>query len=159
MKKRQYSILAALLGSLFCILLSSCASTPATKESRITANPDLYKKLKPNEQKAVQKGELIKGMSKDAVYLTMGSPSKQIEGYADGASFDRWSYNALKPRLRTGLSSHYGWGNRYGFDHRCGRFGFNYHGIGISHGVSYVPTNYATVTFKNDRVSSWSRSR
>ncbi len=151
-----------------CCLLSSCATHKPTREQRITEHRDLYDGLKSKEKIAVNQGKIIEGMSKDGVFLSMGAPSKQVEGFQNGSSFDRWYYGYLRPVYRTGFSTSYGYGRGFGRGFRGGFHGHGYSrrgfhggfgGFGFSNSVRYVPSVYATVTFKNERVDSWSRKR
>ncbi len=176
----KYKLKSLLSLTVLCCLASSCATSVSKKETRIAEHKDFFDKLEPQEQEAVQQGAVTKGMSKKAVYLSLGAPSSQTEGYQNGTNYDRWDYSSIRPALHSGFSSSYGHGGfgrggfgRRGFGHGgfsrgfghsgFGRRGFGHggfnRGFGFGHSVSYVPVNYATVLFKNNQVNSWSIRR
>lgn len=131
------------------IFLNSCV--PATPTSRITNNPYIFKQLSPKHQELVGQGRITQGMTKKAVFLAWGSPSRSINGEQNGSLFERWDYYNQSPSYSTSVS---GYGGR-GWGHRPG----GYYGLGVSPSVMYSPQHNATVIFRNDRVSSWESSR
>ena len=81
--KRLLSALAACAAAL---LASSCMT--ATPQIRIDRNYSLYESLSPKHQELVQQGRIAKGMSKSAVYLALGDPSRKVRGYRNDRDFD-----------------------------------------------------------------------
>ena len=77
--------LAMAVGALF---LSSC-STPQT---RISEQPDLYHSLSQRDQALVSKQQIRIGMSRPAVWLAWGSPSRRIIGNMGGDTTETWIY-------------------------------------------------------------------
>ncbi|MFL6500474.1 MAG: hypothetical protein ACJ8LL_07135 [Candidatus Udaeobacter sp.] len=82
---RCASTLAIAAGGLF---LTSC-STPQT---RISEHPDLYHGLSQRDQALVNKQQIRIGMSRPAVWLAWGSPSRRIIGNIGGDTTETWVY-------------------------------------------------------------------
>ena len=143
------TILFLLPISLVLMSLNSCVSTPA---SRIQDNQALYYRLSSKHQELVRQGKIERGMSKPAVFLAMGSPANKTVGVQHGKKFERWNYDTLVPVYHHGFSPYYGYG--YG----CGRRG-GYYGVGYQPSVHYEPRHGATVQFRRDKVTGWSRKR
>lgn len=141
------SLTALLLG----FIVASCApNTPAT---RIANNPEQFDKLTNREQEVVRQGGIAKGLSKDAVFLSWGEPSRRYEGSQGGKSTERWDYAGSRPVYSTNFYGGYGYG-------RCGGYG-RYSGIGLGLGpeVTYIPYRTATVWFVGHKVDSWEKIR
>ncbi|NIP95295.1 MAG: hypothetical protein GWO24_18355, partial [Akkermansiaceae bacterium] len=64
-------------------------------QTRIDRNFGLYESLPAKHQKLVSEGRIAKGMSKPAVFLALGNPSRKVEGYQDDAGYERWDYTRL----------------------------------------------------------------
>lgn len=131
------------------ILLNSCVTPSST--TRIENNPYIYKQLPPKYQELVMKGQITQGMSKKAVFLAWGSPSRSVHGEQNGASFERWDYYKQAPGYSTSIG---GYGGRGWGPHSGG-----YYGLGVSPRITYSPQHSSTVIFRNDRVSSWESSQ
>ncbi len=166
----RFKIISLPLVSLLGIALSSCA-TPSTPETRTEAHPQIYEKLSDSDKKTVSKGQLRKGMSKDAVFLAWGKASRETDTFKDNKRTTRWDYTSLSPVYSNsfygGVSSRYGgFGHSYGYGRygRSGRFrgrGFYggrgyYNGFGVGTNVYYQPKTNAQVLFENDKVTGWS---
>lgn len=145
------TILLPLFGAL---LFASCA--PSTPQSRIEKAPEKFERLSPREKGLVQRGELSRGMSKDAVWIAWGSPASSYEGSKNGKPSERWDYTGSRPVYTTnyfgGYSSGYTrWGGH--------RYPYSGYGFGFGPEVSYIPYTRASVWFVNERVDSWERQR
>ncbi len=83
--------------SLLCLLVCSVAVTSCVNpiQARVSAYPGMYEKLKPAEKEAVNSGAVKDGMSKDAVYLAWGAPSRVGRARRDGKVFERWGYAGM----------------------------------------------------------------
>lgn len=140
-----------LIAGMAVFAVSSCA--PSTPAARIDRNPDVFHSLPAKQQQEVREGRLARGMSRDAVLLAWGRPSRQIEMVRPEGPVERWEYTGSRPVFINHFYGGYGWG-RYG---RHGR----YSGIGIGVGpeVAYVPYNRASVWFKNGMVDGWESVR
>lgn len=139
------------------ILLVSCV--PSTPQARIQQSPRVFHSLSANDRALVERGQLARGMSPDAVYIAWGTPSNTFMGSYKGKASERWDYSGARPVYSSTFFSSYGYG--YGCGHGHGRYGHHYSGIGYGFGpeISYVPTHVASVWFVNHRVDSWERAR
>lgn len=129
---------------------TSCV--PSTPQYRIQQRPADFEKLTEKQKQLVVRGEIEKGMSRDAVALAWGSPSAQIEGLRNGERQERWDYNG-----RQAVTSH----NFYG-GHAYGDYGpYRYSGYRAGFGpeVTYLPYTKASVWFVKGRVNEWERLR
>ena len=144
--KSMKRILMTLAAGAATLLLANC--TVGTPQARIEGNYALYESLPEKHRELVSQGRIDKGMSKSAVYLALGDPSRKVRGFRDDAHFERWDYTRLQPRYYHSFHSFYGsgWG--------CGR---GYHGYGFAPTVEYVPYRSSSVIFKRDVVDSWER--
>jgi outer membrane protein assembly factor BamE (lipoprotein component of BamABCDE complex) len=143
--KRTLTILAA---SLALLVLANC--TASTPQTRIDRNYSLYESLPPKHQELVHQGRITKGMSKSAVFLALGDPSRKTEGYRDNDHFERWDYTRLEPRYYNTFYTSFGFGT-YGHRHS------DYYGYGFAPTVEYVPYRSITVLFRSGVVDSWER--
>ena len=145
--KKTLPVAAAALASLFVV---SCA--PQTPDYRISMRPAAYERLSGKNKELVRKGELAKGMDKDAVALAWGSPSDQVEGLRDGKRMERWDYSGTKPVVTNNVFAGYNYGS-YG--------PYRYSGMGGGCGpvVNYLPYRKASVWFIGGRVDEWQRTR
>jgi len=133
--------------SLVSILLASCANQ--TPQTRIEQNPKILASLPASQQKAVQSGSIIEGMTKNAVFLAWGNPDKKYENFSEGKKTEKWLYTKLRPVYSQRVSGVFGYGYR---NYRYRGF---YPGFGLGTTVSYLPAPAASVIFTNDKVSSW----
>jgi len=105
----------------------------ATTHSRISNNPEMYQRLSATDQALVNQGQIVRGMSMDAVWLAWGTPEQKIPGDMRGGAGETWVY------LRYATPPSYGGPYYYGpFD------------------WSYIPPKFPYpskgVTFSNGRV-------
>ena len=137
--------LALLTAAAAALVSISCA--PNTPRLRIEQNLSLYESLTGEHKELVHQGRIAKGMSKNAVYLALGGPSRKIRGFRDDASFERWDYTRLRPAYYHSFHTYH--------VHRYGRHGRHIHGFGFSPTVGYRPYRAASVLFKGEKVDSW----
>ena len=146
MKKRLGLLFAVLLVA----ILPSCVSS--TPEARITERPQDYARLSENHKNLVSRGEITKGMSKDAVALAWGSPATRVQGLRNGKAMERWDYRSQKPVVSHNFYGGYGSGFYDPYYYRG-------YGIGFGPQVSYIPYRSASVWFVNDKVDEWERQQ
>lgn len=147
MKKIVTTLLAGLV-------FASCA--PSTPQARIAKSPEKFAALGSKEQALVQKGEISRGMSPDAVTLAWGFPNQRFEGSKDSKRTERWDYTTLRPVY----TNHFGGlGYGYGGYGPYGRYGYSSLGYAMGPEVAYIPDRVASVWFVNHRVESWERLR
>ncbi|QTN33438.1 hypothetical protein HZ994_14305 [Akkermansiaceae bacterium] len=140
-----------LLAAAFVTLLAvSCA--PQTPDYRISMRPAAFERLSEKNRELVRKGEIAKGMDREAVELAWGSPSGRVEGLRDGKPMERWDYQGTKPVVTNNFFGGYGYG-AYG--------PYRYSGLGGGFGpqVSYLPYRKSSVWFIGGRVDAWERTR
>ncbi len=145
--KKIVSILC--LGLLLGIV-SSCA--PSTPQTRIQQRPQDFARLSEKHKDLVSRGEIAKGMSKDAVALAWGSPSTRIEGLRNGKFSERWDYIGREPVTRNHFFGGYTSGGYGPYEYSGYRAGFGPE-------VTYVPYREASVWFASGRVDEWERQR
>ena len=139
-----------LLAAAATCLFANCTTT-STPAGRIERNPSMYSSLPSSHKRAIQSGQLVEGMNKNAVYLAWGRPSGIKEGSAYGKKLEKWRYVGHRPIY----VNHIGIGSGYG---RRGRYcNSGYYDYG--HTVDYVPYTAAVVEFHNGKVSGWERER
>lgn len=131
-------------------IVSSCA--PATPQTRIQQRPQDYAKLSEKHKELVSRGEIEKGMSKDAVFFAWGRPAGRVEGLWNGKSGERWDYEGSHPVMHNHFFGGYASGVYGG-----GRYS-GYHG-GFGPEVIYVPYVKASVWFVGGKVDEWERQR
>ena len=132
------------------LLLVSCV--PSTPQTRIQRAPGKFAALSEKQQSLVEKGEIARGMSPDAVYLAWGGPSRVFQGSKDGKTSERWDDAGSRPVYTSGFYGSYAYGS-----HR--HHGYSIYGIGVGPDVAYIPYRVASVWFLNHRVDSWERLR
>jgi hypothetical protein len=157
--KRQYFSRALLLVTTCSALVLSGCSTIST---RISAHPEIYQNLSPNDQGLVSHGHIREGMSQGAVFLAWGAPEQKGFGRTRGHRTETWIYHATTyayaPYPYFGASYFAGVGYyRVG---RRGRFRAYYDPFYDPFFYPrFQPVNYPykTVTFENGRVIAFSR--
>ena len=130
------------------LFLASCATTPTT-QSRIAKNGGMYSLLSSEHRRLVSTGQIAKGMSKDAVYLAWGTPSKVFHVEDGAGQKERWLYTRSKPSYRTSIGIGYGGYRRYGYRG----------GIDCGPRTVNVPEKVGEVVFVRDKVASWERKK
>lgn len=128
----------------------SCA--PSTPESRIYESPAAFEALSAKHKDLVKRGEIAKGMGKDAVALAWGSPSGTVDGFRNGRNMERWEYQGQRPVVT----------NNFFGGYRTGYYGgYRYSGLGGGFGpqVTYVPYRKNVVWFVGGRVDEWESVR
>lgn len=135
------------------VIAASCA--PVTPQTRIQRAPDVYEALPADQQALVQRGELARGMSRDAVWLAWGAPAQRFEGARDARSTERWDYTGTQPVYHTTFAGGYG---RYGPYGPYGRYGA-YSAFAFGPEIAYIPYRRASVWFLDGRVEAWERVR
>lgn len=134
------------------LLVASCV--PSTPQTRIQREPAKFEALSSKQRSLVEKGQISRGMSPDAVYLAWGRPSRVMQGSKDDRETERWDYAGSRPVYHTSFYGSYG---RYGGPyHRHGYYGY---GFGLGPEVAYIPYRIASVWFIDRRVDSWERAR
>ena len=154
MARKLYNILPALL---ITLVLCSCQTGP---QARIEQNPAIYNRLSARDKELVARGDIRKGMSKDAVYLSWGPPGMVREGSSGSSSSEAWAYMTSAPIPISSLSyanvyrpyyGRYGVHPRYGY---CRNSGW-----ALETGTDFVRYISKTVKFSGNRVVSWERVR
>lgn len=134
-----------------------CSCVPSTPQARIERAPQKFEALAKNHRALVQQGQIVSGMSMDAVYLAWGEPSGVFQGSKDGKATERWDYAGSRPVYATNFYGAYGYG--YGPYGAYGRHSYSDVGFGFGPEVAYIPYRIASVWFVNNRVDSWERAR
>ena len=137
------------LGILMGIVISCAPSTP---QKRIQERPQDYAKLSEKHKELVSKGEIAKGMTKDAVFLAWGRPAAQVEGLRNGKFSERWDYEGRYPVTRHHFFGGYTSGS-------FGPYGYSGYRAGFGPEITYVPYRKASVWFVGGRVDEWERQR
>ena len=76
------------------ILITSCT---APSDRRIQENPAAFSGLSEEHKALVRRGEVGKGMSKEAVKLAWGAPGRQTREELQGVFCDKWIYTGYVP--------------------------------------------------------------
>ena len=132
------------------VLFTSCA--PSTPQTRIQQQPQKFEALGPKHRQLVEKGQIERGMSQDAVYLAWGAPSRTFQGSKNNRLTERWDYSGSRPVYSNTFYGSYG---RYYGPYR--RYGYS--GIGWGPEVAYIPYRIGSVWFIDNKVDSWERAR
>ena len=138
------------------LVAASCV--PSTPQTRIQQRPEVFAALTANERALVQRGELAKGMSPDAVMLAWGAPALQYKGYHQDRPAMRWDYTGARAVYSGPYYGMYGYGGYGGYGYH-GRYGYSTYGFGFAPELAYVPYRRASVWFVNHRVDAWDRLR
>ena len=154
MARKLHNTLPALL---ITLVLCSCQAGP---QARTKQNPAIYNRLSAKDKELVARGDIRKGMSKDAVYLSWGPPGMVREGSSGSSSSEAWAYMTSAPIPTSSLSyanvyrpyyGRYGVHPRYGY---CRNSGW-----ALETGTDFVRYVSKTVKFSGNRVVSWERVR
>ena len=84
------------LYALLCCFALGCANTapndPKSVAKRKAERPAVYAALSPEQQAAVDQGQIKVGMSEDAVYLAWGKPAQVLKGGDASGEFTTWLF-------------------------------------------------------------------
>lgn len=137
---------------LLAICLAAASCVPATPQARIARNPALFEAQPAKPRPLIERGEIDRGMSMDAVFLAWGNPSGRFEGSRNAKPSERWDYTGSRPVYTTNFHSGY----RYG---RYSRYSHPYDDYGLGPEIVYIPYHSASVWFVSGRVDAWERLR
>ena len=135
-----------LLPLLAAVLLAGCATPQQKIEKRKQEKYSAYASLSPEQKAAVDKGEIVRDMPMDAVFMAWGKPNQVLTSGSEAGTFVTWVY--MNVYLQSYLV-----GGGWGYSGWCyGPYGY-YGGPYID----YYPVNYvsAEVIFQNGLVKSW----
>lgn len=132
------------------LLFASCA--PSTPLARIQRQPEKFEALSAQHRELVERGQIDRGMSQDAVYIAWGSPSSVFQGSNNGRPTERWDYAGSRPVFTNTFRGSYG-----RFHRSCWRGGYS--GIGWGPEVVHIPYRIGSVWFIDNQVDSWERAR
>jgi len=144
---------------LVLLCLTSCQTSPKPKYSdhaginhRIKKHILKYDNLSEQHKTKVRQGEIVEGMSRDAVFLAWGKADRVQQASTNGRKSEHWAYFASDPVSTASVG--YGGGGPWGGGYHHGGTGW---GVGSDvHVVDYVARS---VDFASDRVVAWQRSR
>ena len=131
-------------------LVSCMPSTPLT---RIEKNPQLFQALPEKHKALVQQGQIERGMSKEAVFLAWGRPSRTTNASYSGKISERWDYEGSRPVYSYSVNP------TFGFSRLSSCMHYSYFGASIGPDITYLPTTVASVWYLNHRVDSWEQTR
>jgi len=131
-------------------IVSSCA--PSTPQKRIEEHPQDYAQLSKKHKELVSKGEIVKGMSQNAVLLAWGSPAVRIEGLRNDKFSERWNYEGREAVTRNRFFGGYSTGG-------YGPYGYKGYDAGFGPEVTFIPYVRASVWFVGGEVDEWERQR
>lgn len=134
------------------ILAMAVSCAPSTPQKRIEKNIAMYTSQPAKHQELVKRGELARGMSKEAVFLAWGNPAQRFQIMQNKELAERWDYTGSQPVYSNSFGMGYGVG--HGWGRRSSFSTFSY-----SPEVTYVPYRKATVLFKHSKVDSWERAQ
>lgn len=77
------------------LVLSAGCSTPGTRSKEKSA---VFGALPKKFQEAVLKGEILEGMTPDAVFIALGEPDRIVRGQEKGVKEERWIYGRMETR-------------------------------------------------------------
>ena len=133
------------------LVLASCA--PMSPTARIDRYPEIYDALPAKHQEAVRDGQIVRGMSYDAVLLAWGRPAQRFEQMRAEGPVMRWDYMGTRPVYTNHFYGSYGRGY-------YGRYGpYSRSAFGYGPQVDYVPYRRASVWFVDGLVDEWESMR
>jgi hypothetical protein len=143
-----------ILCSVAALLLVSCA---APIQRRIEKNPKIYSSLTDHQKSLVQHGEIEEGMTKEAVFLSWGSPDRVSSGSRQGKAYERWSYAGYNAVHRTQIGFGVGYAG-VGYSGYRGRHSYAHADpfLYTAPSIDYVPFEAAKAEFINGKVTAWS---
>lgn len=110
----------------------------------------MYTRLSEQDKQRVDSKQISQGMSKEAVYLAFGSPTRSANGEIGGSNYERWYYTRLTPDYVGGYYPGYG---------SYGPRGYYGYGAGFSAFPDYTQELEAIVEFRNKKVYGWEDAR
>ncbi len=128
------TLLKLSLAFMAAVVFSSCQHP---RERRILENHAVFNSLPITEQAAVREGRVLTGMSTDAVYISLGTPSQTSAGSSEGKTAETWIYRGVRAVPDYNTTFYY----RPGYDYY--RTTPDYY---------YIPYDRAIITFINKRV-------
>ena len=137
---------------LLTVLVSGCAATQSTVETRKTERASAYAALTPEQRALVDQGHIKIGMGEDAVFIAWGQPSQVQSSETAAGPVTTWIYTG------TGYQEHRRWNySRYGAGYYGGRHGYGYVQPLPTLDYEYIPYRYtaAEVVFEKGLVKSW----
>ena len=94
--QRVQRLSATLLSAVLVTLVLGCASTPPNDPKAVAKRkaekPSIYAALSPENQAAVDQGQIKVGMTEDAVYLAWGKPAQVLKGGDTSGEFTTWLF-------------------------------------------------------------------
>lgn len=147
-----------------CLLLNNCVSTI---NKRINENPVVFSDLKASDRNLVRDGKIRVGMSKKAVYLSLGKPVRKKINHKKNKKIETWFYSKLEPQYQQNFTMGIGLGHYrsvfpYGYyDHHHPlhkRYHYPYDYFSYSPSINYISKLAKKVIFVNNVVSSWEES-
>ncbi|MCB1064365.1 MAG: hypothetical protein KDN20_15785 [Verrucomicrobiae bacterium] len=131
--------------------LTGCA-TVTSPEKRIAADLELFHSQSEKHQDLISRGQVIEGMSKDAVYLAWGRPHETKQSSRDGKARETWVYYGSEavPVQTVGVSMGYGGGY---YAPGCASPFYDF-------GYQYANRDYVAgkVEFEKNQVVFWERN-
>ena len=151
----------AFLACAIVLAFTSCASP---LQRRLERNPALFAKLSESHRASILAGRVEEGMTKDAVFLAWGRPSRVTGGKRAGQSFERWNYTGYEAVQSYDSGFGLGMGyqgishSRHGRDrYACNTYdSFYYRSVPQ---VDYVPFDAKMVEFTGGVVSAYAMPR
>jgi hypothetical protein len=140
---------------LCAIPLLAIASCVHPREDRIAKNPQIYQSLSTSDQLLVQQGRIREGMTKEGVFLALGTADQVATGRQKSTSIEKWTYLGSQPIYTDSFSMGYGGFGGRGGGYGGRGYGYNPFGYYYSPSIMYVPYKSATVTFRGNRVTEY----
>jgi len=85
-------MLHSFAGVSLLLVLSGCATTQPTVESRRAERAAAYGVLPPEHRKLVDEGQIKVGMNEDAVYIAWGQPAQVLQSEDASGQITTWLY-------------------------------------------------------------------
>lgn len=122
-----------ILSILAILLVQACASSKTSLNRRIDQNGTLFHQKSFSEKQAITNGNIVPGMTRDAVYLAWGDPKQRLEGVEDGLTYEEWIYEKYSPKPNFSI------------------------GVGSGPGVGLKKSTTKTVRFVEGRVTDYQK--